>query len=822
MQELHIARSIAHIIIAENCCPSRDEVFLFGFSRGAIIIRAVASLFNYIHTLKPGLADFKADFQNALRLYKKLTDKTDVRRYQHEAPCPTLIKFMGLFDSVMGTADLMFNNKYDLEQVECTEHVRHTLAILEKRLLYRPTRFHIPDSGTDDPESGKRPPYGPERSCIEAWFFGRHGNMGGSSADDGLALWPLQWILGEAESFGLVLDHNDHGMDPAVGENPEKTGDQLIQHPLEYVRPRGSLKVDIKIVNGYRFSLWSLGESFISPGFDDRPDEMNFFTAMPKYHERQIFEDNGGLIGYNKADPYRSTLIHPSVILHYRNSPEAVRHLNKLNCISKIREFESEMELPSLTSLYSSEIEGPDSRARCLDRRYIRTVVCGACGSGKSHLINNISGEKLATVSHGARPVNHKIETELQPSRLGTDEDPQFIFHDSQGFTHNHQQQLKLMEGFVNRRRRQSSFPEQVHCIWYCIEAHATRYIQDSDITLFEELQKLSGLSVILVFTKCDQLRQDCKAQAEKKVGGVTDEWGWVEDSMKPRVMARAMQLYSDRQAEKQEFARKYLGEDTRCVFVSEGDDKGFAELRAVTKSCLTDRKLLKIYNVALKSLMDGIIPNAIKVALEWVRASHPRFLLRSAQARLIDKRVFDMVLPSVSISDTQPAALFGPAKKDHPIADVLAVKAGMVLATFNGAAATAVNAGSWLGSTAFGTPLCLISGGVSIASGTFMYGIKRSVSYSIDIGKLVAAASAILLLERVYWYGGREPSLALLTRAAVRGIHLMPELAEFAEDRLRGDNRLFGTETEARVLNEMVRGFRFSYVLELETDHIK
>ena len=44
------------------------------------------------------------------------------------------------------------------------------------------------------------------RSFIQAWFVGAHMDMGGSSEKDGLALYPLQWMLGEAQSKGLVLE----------------------------------------------------------------------------------------------------------------------------------------------------------------------------------------------------------------------------------------------------------------------------------------------------------------------------------------------------------------------------------------------------------------------------------------------------------------------------------------------------------------------------------------------------------------------------------------------------------------------------------------
>jgi hypothetical protein len=357
------------------------------------VTRAVASLFNYVHTLKPDLQDFKSEFDKALRLYKKLTDKSDIRRHQHERYLylsqntlpPPNIKFMGLFDSVVGTADSILNNNYELGHVECAWHVRHALALLEKRWLYRPTRFL---GQTVPPSEAALSSFGPDRrSCLEAWFFGRHGNMGGSSATDGLALWPLQWILDEAETFGLVLGHNP-GQDDRF---------QILEH-LEYIRPRDGLKLDFKAGNGHEFHLCGLGGSFTSPGFDNMPDEVNFWTSGPPltYHERPIFSGAGELIGYSSTDSHYSAFIHPSIALHNDYSPEAVRHLDKLQCADHIRNFiKTSIEWPPVSSLYSTEVEGPESRARRIDGQHLRVLVCGAAGAGKSTLINKIAGRDL-------------------------------------------------------------------------------------------------------------------------------------------------------------------------------------------------------------------------------------------------------------------------------------------------------------------------------------------------------------------------------------------------------------------------------------------
>jgi hypothetical protein len=61
-----------------------------------------------------------------------------------------------------------------------------------------------------------------DRSIIEAWFVGAHADMGGGASDDGLSLYPLQWMLLESRKLGLVLEHS-----------PKSRARGLIENPLE-------------------------------------------------------------------------------------------------------------------------------------------------------------------------------------------------------------------------------------------------------------------------------------------------------------------------------------------------------------------------------------------------------------------------------------------------------------------------------------------------------------------------------------------------------------------------------------------------------------
>jgi uncharacterized protein (DUF2235 family) len=62
--------------VYEFICQStgpEDEIWLYGFSRGAYVVRAVAGLLHYLRAISSAGEDrFKGDFDLALKVYKKL------------------------------------------------------------------------------------------------------------------------------------------------------------------------------------------------------------------------------------------------------------------------------------------------------------------------------------------------------------------------------------------------------------------------------------------------------------------------------------------------------------------------------------------------------------------------------------------------------------------------------------------------------------------------------------------------------------------------------------------------------------------------------
>lgn len=138
-----------------------------------------------------------------------------------------------------------------------------------------------------------------ERSIIQAWFVGAHLDMGGSAGKDGLALYPLQWILDESESKGLVLEFSELNHDWAK-----------IDDPLRVVFPgskREGTGIEIWTFdseNGVKVRMQDLNKIHECEAYKGRYS-IKINKRQGFYWRRQVREpfnkDNGELKGYNSS-----------------------------------------------------------------------------------------------------------------------------------------------------------------------------------------------------------------------------------------------------------------------------------------------------------------------------------------------------------------------------------------------------------------------------------------------------------------------------------------------------------------------------------------
>lgn len=203
----------------------RDEVFLFGFSRGAFTARALSGLLHHVGLLKkealPHLPFLVSEFR--ANVYDKKDGKpkpfsSDVQKLLKGMVQPEFtripVKFLGVWDTVgtlqsvsqaVGRAvtpskirTLIKGGPSDLERfhyTSLTENVSHAyqaLAIHDIRLEFAPVFWTSKAN--------------PGQQVEQVWFAGAHSNVGGGYPEVGLSTFALDWMAYKARAVGLELD----------------------------------------------------------------------------------------------------------------------------------------------------------------------------------------------------------------------------------------------------------------------------------------------------------------------------------------------------------------------------------------------------------------------------------------------------------------------------------------------------------------------------------------------------------------------------------------------------------------------------------------
>lgn len=209
-----------YIKLAELYTPG-DTVFLFGFSRGAFTVRALAGLtwrYGIPPTNEPAVA--KDRFEKAWPLFfDEFPDPIGVKKvialeFQKEfkqRSCP--IHFLGLWDTVKSYGGLEPVMLPHLRHNPTVNTVRHALALDERRAWFEPTTWGWLDSDRSPSAAAARIDAADieriqKQNVAEVWFTGCHADVGGGAGDVGTSDIALRWMLGEAKYAGLNLNDN--------------------------------------------------------------------------------------------------------------------------------------------------------------------------------------------------------------------------------------------------------------------------------------------------------------------------------------------------------------------------------------------------------------------------------------------------------------------------------------------------------------------------------------------------------------------------------------------------------------------------------------
>jgi uncharacterized protein (DUF2235 family) len=197
-----------------------DELYVFGFSRGAFTARSIVGMIR-----KCGILSRKSmrHYCDALSLYRDdhHPDSDGPKKFRHDhCVCGNEninVKFIGVWDTV-GSLGIplrglrsLTRKKYQFHDTELSsvvEYAYHALAIDERRAPFEPTLWHY------EPKPGQ--------TVEQVWFCGAHSDVGGGYPTTGLSDLALQWMIEKAQGTGLEFDDtatNSYPLSPnALGE----------------------------------------------------------------------------------------------------------------------------------------------------------------------------------------------------------------------------------------------------------------------------------------------------------------------------------------------------------------------------------------------------------------------------------------------------------------------------------------------------------------------------------------------------------------------------------------------------------------------------
>ncbi|HEV7918747.1 MAG TPA: DUF2235 domain-containing protein [Solirubrobacterales bacterium] len=198
-----------------------DEIYVFGFSRGAYTARSLVGMIGRIGLLsRDGLIANK--LPEAVDRYrcspgKKMNFGSSNEEFKRDNCHAPKIKMIGVFDTVgaLGVPGAIRSHHqfHDVKLSSAVQCARQALAIDERRLKFEPSLWEASES----PDEA-----GAVDRVKQVWFEGVHSDVGGGYGETGLSDTTLLWMAQEASRQGLVFDRDRLDAYVASGSSPQR------------------------------------------------------------------------------------------------------------------------------------------------------------------------------------------------------------------------------------------------------------------------------------------------------------------------------------------------------------------------------------------------------------------------------------------------------------------------------------------------------------------------------------------------------------------------------------------------------------------------
>jgi uncharacterized protein (DUF2235 family) len=246
----------AYRFLARNF-KDHDDIYLFGFSRGAYTVRVLAGFLHLIGLLQPDQLNIDG---YAFAAYKRASEQGDFTiawNFRRIANAQSVaIRFLGVWDTVASVLVPRRDRLYvpsllTLPYTRTNPSVqtfRQAMAIDERRRMFRLNRWTEPQEYTPNPFA--KPDPLPQQEIKQVWFAGVHADIGGGypETESGLSKYPLGWMIEEARAAGL---HINVAMQNHLVLGHERKGSHQ-----NYVPPDAKGPLHNSMTGGWRILEW--------------------------------------------------------------------------------------------------------------------------------------------------------------------------------------------------------------------------------------------------------------------------------------------------------------------------------------------------------------------------------------------------------------------------------------------------------------------------------------------------------------------------------------------------------------------------------------
>lgn len=181
-----------------------EEIWIFGFSRGAYTARSLGGLIRKCGLLK---TTTPALLKQANKLYRNKSLSPNAKEciaFREAYSDSVKVHFLGVWDTVgaLGVPGTFFSERgmfawHDTKLSSWVTNAFHAVALDEHRAAYD-TALWVQPENTDTPRK--------IGNVEQRWFIGAHANVGGGYENDELKFIPFKWIAEKAQLKGLSLD----------------------------------------------------------------------------------------------------------------------------------------------------------------------------------------------------------------------------------------------------------------------------------------------------------------------------------------------------------------------------------------------------------------------------------------------------------------------------------------------------------------------------------------------------------------------------------------------------------------------------------------